>query len=128
MESVHTPSFLKTSVKENNMILAKENREMTALSGSSGYGSAKPDFECEVRSSDILDGSSLQLRGLIQAQGTYTKAVNFNGSAYSLVDQITIEYNGQPVLNLTQDADYIAQMNRVLHSSKTQFENENVFA
>ena len=128
METTHTPSFLKTSVKENNMIVAKENREMTALSGSSGYGSAKPDFECEIRSADILDGSSLQLRGVVQSQGDYTKTVHFNGSAYSLIDQITIEYNGQPILNLTQDADYIAYMNRLLHSSYTQFANDDVLS
>ena len=81
------------------MILSKENREITALSGQAGFGSAKPDFECEIRSADVLDGSSLQLRGIIQATGDYSKAVQFNGSAYSLIDQITIEYNGQPVLN-----------------------------
>jgi len=128
METVHTPSFLKTSVKENNMILSKENREMTALSGSAGYGSAKPDLECEIRSADILDGSTLQLRGLISTQGTYSKPLYFNGSAYSLIDQITIEYNGQPILNLTQDADIIAHANRVLHSSNTEFENDSTFA
>ena len=110
------------------MIVAKENREMTALSGSSGYGSAKPDFECEIRSADILDGSSLQLRGVVQTQGTYTKGVYFNGSAYSLIDQITIEMNGQPILNLNQDADYIVYMNRLLHSSSTQMANDDVLS
>lgn len=128
MEAIHTPSFLKTAVKENNMVLSKENREITALSGQSGFGSAKPDFECEIRSADVLDGSSLQLRGLLEVQGTYTENLKLNGSAYSLIDQITIEYNGQPILNITQDADYIAHMNRVLHSSVTQFNNDDVFA
>lgn len=110
------------------MVLSKENREITALSGQAGFGSAKPDFECDIRSADVLDGSSLQLRGTVQATGSYTKSVYFNGSAYSMIDQITIEYNGQPVLNLTSDADYVAQMNRVLHSSYTQFENDDVLA
>ena len=128
METSHTPSFLKTAVKENNMILAKENRQMTALSGSAGFGSAKPDFECDVREADVLDGSSLQLRGDVQATGDYDGDCLFNGSAYSLIDQITIEYNGQPVLQLNSDADHIAHMNRVLHSSSTQFANDDVFA
>ena len=118
---VHTPSFLNASIKENNMVLSKENREMTALSGKSGFGNAKNDFECDIQSSDVLDGSTLQLRGLLTVNSAEAGTVNLSGlGAYSLIPQITIEYNGQPILNLTQDADHIAYINSTLHDDDTQ--------
>jgi len=128
METTHTPSFLKASVKENNMILGKQNQELTALSGSSGYGNAKPDMEVEIRSAQALDGSSLQLRGEIQVQGDYTGVLNFNGSAYSLIEQITIDYNGNSYQMLTQDGDYIADLHRKIHSSNSEFSNDDVLS
>jgi len=124
----HMPSFLNKSVTENNMILSKENRQMTALSGSSGFGNQKPDFEVDIRSADLLDGSSLQLRGEIQTIGDYAANCNFCSSGYSMVDQISIELNGQNYLILNGDADVVAHLNRTLHSSNTQFENDNVLA
>ena len=128
METDHAPPFLHASAKESNLILSKNNVELTALSGSSGYGSTKPDMEVEIRSSQVLDGSSLQLRGEIEVQGAYDKSLYFNGSAYSLIDQITIEYNGNAYLMLTQDADFIADLHRKIHSSATEFENDSVLS
>ena len=127
----HVPSYLKKmSVKENNMILSTTNRELTAISGNSGYGSnGKQGFEVEIRSAEVLDGSSLQLRGKVKVNHTdFTQPVLFNSSAYSLVEQITADINGQNVLLLNQDAEHIAHMNRTLHSSFTQFENDDVLA
>ena len=128
----HAPKFLQESVKESNSILSKTNIELTALSGSSGYGNAKPDMEVEIRSAQSLDGSSLQLRGEIQVEGPkdaeYDGVLNFNGSAYSLIPQITIEYNGNPYLMLTQDADYVASLHRKTHSSNTEYENDDVLS
>lgn len=129
--SSHVPSYLqKMSIKENNMINTTTNRELTAISGSSGYGSAgKQEFEVEIRTAEILDGFSLQLRGKVKVNHTaYNKDVLFNSSAYSMVEQITADINGQSVLLLNQDAEHIAHMNRVNHSSFTQFENDDVMA
>lgn len=118
----HTPAMLKTATKENNMILSKENRASVALSGRDGFGSSKDELEVDIQSAQVLDGSSLQLRGTFTAENKdgYSKTLKFNGSAYSLVEQITIEYNGQAIVNLNQDADYIANMNRKLYEGRDE--------
>jgi len=125
-DKTHKPNYLRNAVKENNIIQSTENRELTALSGSAGYGNAKPDFEVEIKSADVCDGSSLQLRGKLKVQGTINKPVKLCGSIASAVEQIVLDINGQSVLMLNQDGDYINYLHRALHSSFTQFSNDDV--
>jgi len=122
METTHTPSFLASAVKENNMILSKENREIVALSGRDGFGSNKPTFEADIESADVLDFTSLQLRGLFNVLGDYSGALKLKASAYSLIEQIDIEINGQPVLELHQDSPHVAQLNRNFSESVDEYD------
>lgn len=119
-KETHTPAMLKMATKENNIILSKENRSAVALSGTSGFGSNKTELQVDLASSQVIDGTSLQLRGSLQVAGDYTNALRFNGDAYSLISQISIDYNGQSILNLTQDADYVANLNRTLHEGANE--------
>lgn len=113
----HTPSMLKNSVKENNIITKKENRTFTALSGIDGYGKSKPEFQASIQTAQVTDGSSLQLRGDILLESddaaNYDQNVFFNGSGYSLPEQVVLDVNGQQVLQLNSDGSYVANFDRV---------------
>ena len=128
MESGHVPKYLNTAVKENNMIVSTTNEEMTALSGRNGFGTDKAEFEVEINKADILDGSSLQLKGKILVEGDINKEVFFNSNGYSLPEQLSIDINGQNVLLLNQDCDHVSKLDRTLHSSFTQYSNTDVMA
>ena len=128
MESGHVPKYLNAAVKENNMIVSTTNEAMTSISGKNGFGTDKAEFEVEINKADILDGSSLQLKGKIKVNGDINKRVYFNSNAYSLPEQMSIEINGQNVLLLNQDCDHVSKLDRTLHSSFTQYYNTDVMA
>ena len=123
----HHPSFLKMAVKESNMILSRTNRDFTITSGPSGYGTAKSELECEISSKDLIDYSTLQLRGRIKVLGDDVKPM-FCGSAYSLLKNLNIECNGTNINNINQDAGHVAQAFRTLKSTLSEYENDAVLA
>ena len=112
--TIHVPSYLNKALKQNNMIVKKENLELTSLSGSEGYGSkGKRDIELSITKANELDANSLQLRGVFAYQGVAAGKCHLQGyGVYSCVSQIRISYAGQNILLIDSRAGLLATFRR----------------
>ena len=113
--------------KHNKLVLGKQNIETLSIAGKDGYGVGKNQMVFEIRNAAALVPNTLKLKGVLKI-GAGKAAQLCGAGVYSLVEQIQIEYNGQSVLRLNNNAQYVASVNSLMKLSAEEYDMDTVTA
>lgn len=106
--------------KHNKLVLGKQNLETLSISGKNQYGVSKNQMVFEIRNAAALVPNTLKLRGTIDI-GADVSANLCGEGVYSLIEQVQIEYNGQSIVRLNNNAQYVASLNSLLKLSAEEY-------
>ena len=119
LNQVHVPSALKRDQQTtNDMIVMKKNIQITAISGSNfKQGDV---MESQIQSSNPFLVKNVRVVGDLSFDGTYTGAPKLQMGIHSTVKNFEVSYNTQQLVNLSRNADLVAEVNK--RSNYTQEE------
>ena len=115
----------KHSPKHNKMVLGKQNIETLSISGKDGYGVSKNQMTFEIRNAAALVPNTLKLKGVLKI-GADKAATLCGAGVYSLIEQVQIEYNGQSILRLNNNAQYVASINSLMKLSAEEYAMDEI--
>jgi len=127
----YMPSHAQNSNKSNDSIVFRTNTQYDSLAGNS-FSNTKNSMNFSITDDTMLVTDSLKLSSkiklVIAGGGNMVGVCKFNGSAYSLIKSIQVYWGGQPIVNITQNGQYITQNNVVLSMSQTEYSQHSLTA